>query len=260
MASTAWKGDSFDDRPKFGRKARAWFARQIDKEITRLFDESWHDEDGRARLVDWYLSDVKRFVVWVDSDQYHGSRFSNGAWQINRKAVKAASDQAVKECNERLWAEWRAKDFQRFPTLDAWLRADIDDDLSYSGAEGGMQKVREWQQRHDSETPGAAAPRGSNCCPCGKLFARRSGNHRYCDGCKASQRESYRRAGHASALRSRQPGTRGVFRGFVGSGRVTLHALDEHDREVAQLDAPAGGHRYREAIASLWQTLDQGAK
>lgn len=241
-----WKDrprDDDDGRPKFGRKARAWLARHIEKAIRQHFDASWHDEGGIRRLVGWYMQNPQRYVRWEDSEEYRGSGYSNGHWTVVSDAITGDEDAAVRECNAAIARECLEADAQHFPTLDDWLRADIAGELAYAGAEGGMPHAQR------TTVPGDLRPK---CRSCGKHFERDKWQSKNCADCIAAAK---------SVRRARQPSKYRTADGTLERGVYRLHAfiwaVTSHGEKIGEQSVPVKGPKYRAAVEALWDELDR---
>jgi len=244
--TAAWQGGE-QGLPKFGKKARAWLARQLRAKLREIHHESWHDEEGIARLVDWHLERWDRFVRWVDADEFRGSSYAYGAWQIAWDAVKSAVDEACADNNAIIGREHRESDARLFPTLEDWLRADIASELSYAGAGGGMDLVR----RHAVPQPKArrAPPIHSDLrCPCGKIFAGVA-QAKFCPLCREKRKRH-----HAAMLSNRAKGERGVFLRIIGA---TRHLSAYTSQEALALEWRCESKDYKAMLRKAWRTLDR---
>lgn len=187
--SETWKGDK-DKAPKFGRKARAWLRRQIDRRL-RTVKAEWGNAPFAA-VVDWYLdwdnedTPGPYYVTWKDEDEFRGGRFSSGAWVVLWDTVLDDLPRAIRNAERDAHM---VRDSERFPSLDAWLAADMRGELKYGGAVGGMilvpddvrERVKEVAQRRAR----LGAPRQ---CRCGATFKPDRRNATNCDECRAKNR------------------------------------------------------------------------
>lgn len=173
-----WRGN--DGLPNFGRKARKWFARLVRAKIEEGPSFGMTEEE-REKLIERFLADPMPYVTWTDAEEYHGRGWSNGAWSIDWNAVREGCQAALEE----LRAE---AETARFPTLDDWLRAELEGTLSSHGASGGSEKLSKKLRR---ELLAAARARRKNrpriCRSCRAEFTPTSNRALRCTKCIDSE-------------------------------------------------------------------------
>lgn len=186
MTHTAWRGDG-DGIPRFGRKAQAWLRRRIRAALfspsnnpecpwTFVKDEQDWDDTAVEILLDWYLQDPRRYVQWVDADEWRGSGFANGHWALNLTTIAKDSRTAVELVDRTL-------DNEACPTLDDWLQADREGTLFYAGAPSGLTlAIPEIQAQV------AARAVRAQCRDCGTTFHPERSNAVHCPSCCAAHR------------------------------------------------------------------------
>src|SRR5262245_10045783 len=102
MTDTTWKGDAENSGiPRFGRRARAWLARVLDRRL-RTLAPGWNDDEAIMSLVAWYMEDAERYVDWVDDEEgYRGRGYSNGRFAIDWDTVQEDLLQGTTTLNNR---------------------------------------------------------------------------------------------------------------------------------------------------------------
>lgn len=162
-----WKGEESEGFPKFGKKARQWFLRSLRANLKeKCFLRA---KDELESIVQWLAADPTAYVTWIDDEQYHGRRYSNGAWVIDWKAIAEGCDAALADSTA-------TAERSRLRTLDDWLRADLDGSLKHIPAGGSVslnQEVRE-QLAETARARRRTWPIG--CVDCGETFLRRPGS------------------------------------------------------------------------------------
>jgi len=186
MDDAKWKGDSGSAGiPRFGRKARAWMARVLDRKLRELAP-GWNDDEVMADLVAWYMDDAERYVKWVDDEGgYRGRGYSNGLWVIDWETVREDLHQGTTTLNSHAARE---RDTARFQTLDEWLRADLQGELDYPGALGGMEDVPDEIRVRVQRAAIERRRRWPIRCACGKSFVPDRRKARRCPDCRAANR------------------------------------------------------------------------
>ena len=183
-----WRGDD-EGGVRFGRRARAWLRR---KAIAKLFCQARGENAGwlggpdgylwtpaqAAELGEWYASRWRDYVKWEDDSTWSGTRYANGHWAFDEKAVARDVQRALADVN-------RALDARDYPTLDEWLRADIDGKLNYKGDAGGMANV----------SPEMRRPR-RRCLACGARFLPKNRKRVRCEDCCQKRRGRTESAEH----------------------------------------------------------------
>jgi DNA-directed RNA polymerase subunit RPC12/RpoP len=161
--------DGNEGLPKFGRKARLWFARQLNAKLDELRNtyplHSLTDDEAGLVLAR-FLDDPSQYIIWVDSKEFSGGRYSYGAWRIHWEGVIEDLREFVREIRE---------DAQRaaIASLDDWLRADLADSLNYKVRDSGSEKLSDEVKERLSET--ARARRRTwplRCVDCAHTFFR----------------------------------------------------------------------------------------
>jgi hypothetical protein len=188
--------------------------------------------------VEWYLEEPDVFVEWVDADEYRGRGWSNGAWVVDFNTVNAHIQQCQEEVNTR---SRRYDDALRFKTLEDWLRADINGELVYRGAKGGMDDVAKTLRIRVPSEKG-------RCQTCRKIFGREPWWRKNCPAC-TNAAKNVRRA-------KQLPYGGATARGVYGTPR-RLVAVSSKLKEIASRDRPDGGAAYRAAVDALWDELDR---
>ncbi|MBK7907546.1 MAG: hypothetical protein IPJ78_13430 [Gemmatimonadetes bacterium] len=118
-----WKMDETPERrPKFGRRALAWFRSAVRYGVRSANAPRGVDpDDFRERLVDWFASDHFAYVGWVPHDEYRGMGYPTGAWRLDQPAILRDLPNAVQavqdECARLMLA--------RLSSLEDWLAADL---------------------------------------------------------------------------------------------------------------------------------------
>lgn len=196
-----WKDRGHNGPPALTKKALRWLRQRLYAELftpqadstgdgcDHLFYQGgqW-DAASVSILLDWYMRRADRYARYVVSDDYHGPRFSHGAWTFDSIAVKKDIDEAADAVDQQI-------DADNCTTLDEWLRRDLKGKLYYRGAPGGMTTAIVIRLR-------AKHGKGSTAkCPCGAEFVRDRRNAVLCGACRARARAEplYRRALRALA-------------------------------------------------------------
>jgi hypothetical protein len=183
MKAEAWEGGD----PTFGRDEAVWLRRRI---MAHVFGDlnpetGWRTGPDKLGwppcLIDEFLDvyaaeDPLRFVEWIDNDTFLGEGFANGSWHLKPKAVDAFSKQALDIVD-------RAIDAREFPTLDEWLKADIDGTLCFRGEAGGMSLVSP-ELRDAIKAKRAERGDRRRCRACGEAFKADRANAKNCQPCR----------------------------------------------------------------------------
>lgn len=105
-------------------------------------------------VLEWCIDNFERFTNWVPVEEYAGPGFADGHWKIDRERLFGA----LVSAEYQLARNW---DAERFPTLDAWLRAEAAGEVAYCGDAGGMDLLipevmdrlnAEWRARNPETT------------------------------------------------------------------------------------------------------------
>lgn len=178
-----WHGD--DGMPKFGRKARAWFALHIRLKLEER-PEPGPGRDARCEVtseevgpvVDWICADPIRYVTYKPSDEYHGRGYSNGSWTIEWEGVFRAIPHALNDIRGLT-----------INSLDEWLSEDIADNLT-GRIEGGSGLIPRKQRRELAVLAHARRMKIPRVCvQCGAEF-KRTRSARRCPPCVERRKEA----------------------------------------------------------------------
>lgn len=186
---SSWSEDGDDGLPTFGRKARAWFLRSLRANLREKCPLRVNDE--LEPIVQWLAADPRRYVEWLDDEQYRGRRYSNGAWVIDWKAVAEGFHAALADIVT-------AAECERLRTLDDWLRADLDGSLKYVRAGGSGSLSREVREQLAETARARRRTWPIGCVDCGKTFRRRPrarGKPIRCAHCLELRQKSTRNSG-----------------------------------------------------------------
>ena len=165
MKAGHWKGGGDDKR--FGDKGRHWFARRVRVLLQGVRYQKRYQmtDDELDAIASRFIAESERYVSWNDSEEYHGRRYSNGAWTLNWEKMSAEVPDLLTEIRS---------DAARstIQSLDDWLTADLDDTLGYA-VTGGSSRLPENVRQSLLET---ARTRRRNwplsCIGCGATFYR----------------------------------------------------------------------------------------
>jgi len=132
MSSRDWK----DRTPHLGARGLAWAERRIAVVVAQLIakeKDASAVEFHQAELVAWFVERIPSYVCWLDDKEYHGKRWGCGGWQVvlSRHDLLTALRDLEAAAERRL----RQAEAARYPTLDAWLGAEVRGDLAAPAAE-----------------------------------------------------------------------------------------------------------------------------
>ena len=122
MSSRDWK----DRTPHLGARGLAWAERRIAVVVAQLIakeKDASAVEFHQAELVAWFVERIPSYVCWLDDKEYHGKRWGCGGWQVvlSRHDLLTALRDLESAAERRL----RQAEAARYPTLDAWLVAEV---------------------------------------------------------------------------------------------------------------------------------------
>lgn len=182
------KGDD-DGRAPFGRKATLWFRAAVGESLSVTDDEHPQpaaEGDELEQLTDWLCEEPLRYVKWQPASEYHGKRFSTGAWVLDLESI--AEDLPLGRKVIRRKAA-RIVDGDTIKTLDDWLRADAQGTLKDPGAIGGSEYLTdEWKKWARQNAAITRAKWSRKCTSCGESFKRKYRGRVRCDACCAKRR------------------------------------------------------------------------
>lgn len=171
-----------DDAPAFDDAGRAWFRAWCERRrgVAELAPTI------RGHVLDLLCARAHALVYWLPSDEYRGPDYTNGAWRINEEAWFAA----LTTCKGLALDAWRlADDAERFPTLDAWLRAEADGLLEHQGATSGRSGLpAEVRKRLSVAARKRRLSWPKRCRSCGESFRPDRSTAKSCPACRAKPR------------------------------------------------------------------------
>jgi hypothetical protein len=136
-------------------------------------------------IVEYFARDPERWIAWTDGDETPelSARaiwfpvLDRITWQVALEAEAWAHREYVRGLREH--------DARRFPTLDAWLEADIRGQLRYAGDEGGVPCVERTVRDERNQFVGSHVRRigRRRICMCGAVYHQRVHNQSNCPTC-----------------------------------------------------------------------------
>jgi len=126
--------DYWDDVPRFGAAGRRWLRRRLYWSAVvwlqgrRLDPENEASQEILASMVRSVAEDWEELITWKDYEQFRGNGFASGEWEIDKEAVAARWPAAFATAVA-------AEEATRYPTLDAWLDAEVRGELEAPAAE-----------------------------------------------------------------------------------------------------------------------------
>ena len=124
-----WK----DRSPHLGARGRAWAERRIPTVVRLVIAEEkfeqWKNDFlcHEADLIAWFVDHVDGYVRWFDDPEYRGSRWSHGKWLVILSRYDLIN--VLAEIEDAEGRRLRREEAARYPTLDAWLRAEAQGEL-----------------------------------------------------------------------------------------------------------------------------------
>lgn len=189
-----WKGAD-EDLPNFGDRARRWFRLSVKQRAADLLKR---DEtrgytklpcDRVSKIINEICDHPFRYVYCLPKPDYNGGAYSYYSWEVAVDVLDRALRTLVEEARLATAQEEYAR---AFPTLDAWLRADMQGSLpSWYHPTSGSKHL---PTRVRAELRATALERRRKwplvCRNCGTDFIRARGSRGqplYCADCAKSR-------------------------------------------------------------------------